>query len=356
MKAPHEGSAGHAPAWARVRLTAISAGAGAVAILLAAVYFGSRGLRNFDAALVGYAVGIASFTFGVVYRSVLWVATPPARRYAAEGRRALSSRRNWKRFPFLVPRQLVSYLALQRFIARRAKPRWLAHQAIFWGVVLATLITFPLVLGWINFRAITGPGHRYQMYVFGYETATFGALSWFGWIVFHGLDLAAVLVLAGCGYFVWRRFHDREATTGQRFGYDFLPHIALIAISVTGLLLTFSSLVLEGRGSGFLQITHMVTVVLTLAYVPFSKFFHIFQRPVHVGVDLFKRASLEDEGVFACRRCGQPLEAAGFVRNLEQTMNDLSLGFAQWSETCPRCKRIRRGEEYLRQVKRGFVT
>lgn len=354
--APHEGSAGQAPAWARVRLTAVSAGAGAVVLLLVAVYVGSRGLRNFDSALVGYAVGIAAFVFGVVYRIVLWMATPATRRYAAEGRRALFSRRNWKRMPFLVPRQAISYLSLQRFIARRAKPRWLAHQAIFWGVVLATLITFPLVLGWINFRAMSGPGHRYQMYVFGFETATFGALSWFGWIVFHGLDLAAVLVLGGCGYYIWRRFHDREATTGQRFGHDFLPLIALIAISVTGLLLTLSTLLVEGSGYDFLLIAHMVTVVLTLAYVPFSKFFHVFQRPAYIGVEAFKRASLEHEGVFACRRCGEPLEAAGFVRNLEQTMDDLSLGFAQWSETCPRCKRIRRGEEYLRQVKRGFVT
>jgi hypothetical protein len=42
-----------------------------------------------------------------------------------------------------------------------------------------------------------------------------------------------VLVLAGCGWFLWRRFRHREATTGQRFGYDFFPLIGLVAISVT---------------------------------------------------------------------------------------------------------------------------
>jgi hypothetical protein len=348
-----EKPAGQAHAWARVHLVAGSIAAGSVLLLLAATYLGSRGLRNFDSALVGYAVGIGSLTFGAVYRSILWIASPPTRRYLTQARHALSSRRMLVR---QVPRQIVSYLVLQTFIARRARPRWLAHQAIFWGVILATVITFPLVLGWVNFRAIAGPGHRYQMYALGFETVTFGALSWFGWIVFHGLDLAAALVLAGCGYFVWRRFHDREATTGQRFGYDFIPLVALIAISATGLLLTASSLWLQGSGYDFLVIAHIVTVVLSLAYIPFSKFFHVFQRPAYVGVDLFKRVSLEREGVFACRRCGEPLEAVGFVRNLEETMNDLNLEFAQWSETCPRCKRLRRGEEFLRQVKKGFVA
>jgi nitrate reductase gamma subunit len=102
-------------------------------------------------------------------------------------------------------------------------------------------------------------------------------------VVFHGLDIAAVLVLAGCGWFLWRRFRDREATTGQRFGYDFFPLIGLVAISVTGLLLTFSSWLLEGRSYDFLAIAHMATVVLTLVFIPFGKFFHVIQDTVKRG-------------------------------------------------------------------------
>jgi nitrate reductase gamma subunit len=93
--------------------------------------------------------------------------------------------------------------------------------------------------------------------VLGFRTLSFDALSLLGWVVFHGLDLAAVLVLAGCGWFLWRRFRHREAITGQRFGYDFFPLIGLVAISVTGLLLTFSSWLLEGRSYDFLAIAHM---------------------------------------------------------------------------------------------------
>jgi nitrate reductase gamma subunit len=81
------------------------------------------------------------------------------------------------------------------------------------------------------------------------RTVSFDSLSLLGWLLFHGLDIAAVLVLAGCGYFLWRRFRQREATTGQRFGYDFVPLISLVAISVSGLLLTFSSWLLEAAAT-----------------------------------------------------------------------------------------------------------
>jgi len=196
-------------------------------------------------------------------------------------------------------------------------------------VVLATLITFPLTFGWLAFFSDSATGPGYTIYVLGFRTVSFDALSFLGWVVFHGLDIAAVLVLAGCGWFLWRRFRDREAATGQRFGYDFFPLIGLVAISVTGLLLTFSSWLLEGRSYDFLAIAHMATVVLTLVFIPFGKFFHVIQRPASVGVEIYKRSALERDGVFPCRRCGQPLETRAFVDDLKQTMDELELGFSE---------------------------
>jgi hypothetical protein len=336
-----------------VDVPASVAGAAAAVLTAVAIYLGSRRLLTFDAALVGYATATIFLAFGVAYRYVLWVRSPPAMRYLRRGWGSFLSLRNFRRFPTLVPRALVSNLALQSFIARRGPGRWLAHQSVFWGVVLATLITFPLTFGWISFEA-AGSGSRYALVVWGIETITFDPLTWLGWLIFHALDVAAVLVIAGCGYFLWRRFRDREATTGQRFGYDFLPLVALVAISVTGLLLTLSSALLDGEGYEFLAILHMATVVLTLVFIPFGKFFHVIQRPASVGVEVYKQVSMEREGVFACRRCGEPLEAATFVRDLETTMGELGLRYPAWVETCPRCKRVLRGEAYLRDVKRGF--
>jgi hypothetical protein len=42
------------------------------------------------------------------------------------------------------------------------------------------------------------------------------------------------------------------------------------------------------------------------------------------------------------------------VEDLKTTMGELDLRFQEWVETCPRCKRVLRGEAYLREVKRGF--
>lgn len=336
-----------------VDVPASVAGAAAAALTAAAIYVGSRRLRTFDAALVAYATATIFLAFGVAYRYVLWVRSPPALRYLRRGWSSFLSFRNFRRFPALVPRELVTNLALQAFIARRGSGRWLAHQAVFWGVVLATLITFPLTFGWISFET-AGSGSRYTVVVWGFGTISFDPVSVLGWVIFHALDIAAVLVISGCAYFLWRRFRDREATTGQRLGYDLLPLVALLAISATGLLLTLSSALLDGEGYEFLAILHMATVVLTLVFIPFGKFFHVIQRPASVGVEVYKRTTTDRTGVFTCRRCGEPLDGATFVEDLQATMGELGLRYGPWIEFCPRCRRVLRGEAYLREVKRGF--
>ena len=337
-----------------VKVRAALAGV-AVAILLATlIFFGSRNLRFFDAALIGYAAATVFLAFGVTYRYAVWASSPPARRFLVRGWQAFLSFRNFRRMPGAVPRSLLTYLGFQRFIGARSRSRWIAHQLIFWGVVIATLITFPLSFGWLAFLSESAAGPAYRVYVFGVPTISFDSLSLLGWVFFHSLDVAAVLVIAGCAYFLWRRFRQREATTGQRFAYDFVPLIALVAISVTGLLLTFSSWLLEGRGYEFLAVLHMAVVVLTLMYIPFGKFFHVIQRPASVGVEIYKRAAIEDEGMHDCRRCGEPLDARAFVADLSRTMDELGLTFSDVPATCPRCKRIQRGEAYLSAVKRGF--
>ena len=334
--------------------TASAVATAAAVLMTVAIYAGSRALQNFDAALIGYATATVFLAFGVTYRYVVWVQSPPARRYLTKGWRAFLSWRNFRRFPGLVPKALVSNLALQNFIRERGVGRWAAHQAVFWGVVGATLITFPLTFGWIHFRSALGTESGYEMYVFGIKTVAFDARTWLGWLTFHGLDVTAVLVIAGCGYFLWRRFRDREAMTDQHLAHDLMPLVALIAISVTGLMLTFSSALLEGRYYDFLAILHMGTVVLTLVFIPFGKFFHVIQRPASIGVQVYKSTRLDERGPFHCRRCGAPFETEAYVEDLEKTMGELELEFQGWIEHCPRCKRIERGNAYRAHVKEGF--
>ena len=329
---------------------------GVAVLLLAAIVLGSRGLRDFDAALVPYTVATVFLAFGVAYRYTVWVSAPAARRLFRQGWRAALSWDNLRSAPTALPRMIATYLGFQKFLGARSHGRWAAHQLMFWGCLLAAAITFPLTWGWFTFTASSAAGPGYDMRLWGFKVLGFDSASFLGWAMYHGLDLAAVLVIAGAGYFLWRRFRDREAITGQRFGYDFVPLIALLTISVTGLLLTFSEIVLDGGGYQFLAILHMASVVLTLVYLPFGKFFHIVQRPAAVGMQLFKYTARRATGhpVFACRRCGEPVDTAPYVENLRATMRDLRLGFDEWAEYCPRCKRVLRGSAYLSHVKRGF--
>ncbi|WP_435820762.1 MFS transporter [Kitasatospora cineracea] len=339
-----------------VRASVVAAAASA--LLVVAIVLGSRGLRDFDSALVPYAVASVFLTFGVVYRYVVWVSAPAARRLFVAGWKAALSWENLKRSPAALPRMIATYLGFQKFLGARSHARWAAHQLIFWGCLLAAAITFPLTWGWFTFTSSSPAGPGYEMRLWGFKLFGFDSGSFLGWALYHGLDLAAVLVIGGAGYFLWRRVRDRAATTGQRFGYDFLPLLALVTISVTGLLLTFSEMFLHGGGYEFLAILHMASVVLTLVYLPFGKFFHIVQRPAAVGMQLFKytarRGGSDAEELQGCRRCGRPIDTVAAVDNLRATMRDLQLGFDGWAEYCPRCKRVLRGNAYLSNVKRGF--
>ena len=92
---------------------------------------------------------------------------------------------------------------------------------------------------------------------------------------------------------------DREAPSpASASAYDLVPLIALIVISVTGLLLTFSSVFLHGGGYQFLAILHMAVGGLHPLYIPFGKFFHIVQRPAAVGMQLFKYTGRQDDQVW----------------------------------------------------------
>ncbi len=170
------------------------------------------------------------------------------------------------------------------------------------------------------------------------------------------LDIAAVLVLAGIGLSLWRRMRDRGARAVQDFGRDFFPLILLFAISVTGLALTASTVWLRGGFYGFLSILHAITVITALLYLPFGKFFHIFQRPAQLGVKLYQKVGEEGEGAF-CARCGERFASRMHVDDLKLALRGLGFDYAlpgpagpgsgpesgpqsgHWQELCPACKR-----------------
>lgn len=311
------------------------------ALLVAAIVVGSRNLQNFDPALVVYTFATVFATFGVIYHYAVWIQKPPTRIYWRRGWQLVRQYGLLRSVVQLVPLAWTN-LAAQTFIRERSVLRWWMHQLLFWGCLLAVAITFPLVFGWIHFGSAGQDQMRYVTYLFGFPTGSFRIRTVVSWLLFHGLDVAAVLVLAGIALSLWRRMRDRGARAVQDFGRDFFPLILLFAISVTGLALTASTLWLRGGFYEFLSILHAVTVIAALLYLPFGKFFHIFQRPAQLGVKLYQRVGEEGEGA-ACARCGQRFASRMHVDDLKLALDNLGFDYqmpeGHWQDLCPACKR-----------------
>ncbi len=318
------------------------------AILARLITLGSGNLDRFDAALVGYTFATLFAVFGITRRYALWLQRPPTAMYWTRG---------WKVFFLLLHprhvgsnlfrflRRLLVHYAFNGFIWRRGRMRWLAHWCIMWGCVIAVGITFPLVFGWVQFQSDPTDWEWYRVYVFGYPTGAFPIHSVLGFLTFHGLVWSSVLVIIGVLLALRRRLRDHGAAAMQQFGEDILPLFLLFAISTTGLMLTASYSWMKGYGYDFLAILHAVTVIFTLLWLPFGKFFHIFQRSATVGVAFYQDVSQQGEQA-KCRRCGEEFASRMHVQDLivvEQQlgyhyeMPDSPVEHYQW--ICPRCRR-----------------
>src|SRR6185369_12215138 len=101
----------------------------------------------------------------------------------------------------------------------------------------------------------------------------------------------------------------------QMFSEDFLPLILLFAISLTGLMLTASYTWMRGYAYDFIAILHAITVIFTLLWLPFGKFFHIIQRPAQLGVMFYKDSGRKTAQAH-CNRCGTPFASELQVKDL----------------------------------------
>jgi NNP family nitrate/nitrite transporter-like MFS transporter len=329
----------------------------ATAMLVAAIVVGSRNLQHFDAALVIYTFAVIFATWGIVYHYAVWLTKPPTRRFFE---RSLELVRDEGRIRSLriLATTFGSHILGQTFIRRRSALRWWMHQLLFWGCLSAVAITFPLVFGWIHFRSGPDDQMTYVTYLFGFPVGSFRIRTLVSWLLFHGLDVSAVLVLGGVALALWRRLRDRGALALQDFSADFLPLFLLFAISVTGLALTASTIWLRGAFYGFLAILHAITVIGALLYLPFGKFFHIFQRPAQLGVKLYQDAGQRDPGA-VCARCGRRYASQMQIEDLRRVLPELGFDYringpaGFWQGLCPACKRTSLATAQLHALERA---
>ncbi len=343
--------------------TAIAVISALVLILL--IFIGSRGLRDFDSALIGYAVATVFTLAALAYRYTLWIARPPTWRYFRAGWANFFSLRNFRHYSYLIPKAWWTDIFAQTFIRKRSRLRWIMHMSIFWGVILSLVITLPLTFGWIRFTLI--PPTNYQLWFFGFPIFIFPIAAGTGFAIFHGLDFTAALLIIGIGIALWRRVTDAGLLFTQRFGFDLVPLVLLVAIAVTGLALTASSTWWGGKFYWFLSLSHQVVVVVWLLSIPFGKFFHIIQRPASIGVTLYQTVNQDVEHygkqpqTGRCKRCGQEFPSQQFINDLKGVLNDLGQNYdlggdrGVLQEYCPTCKRVLRGEAYYQLMGKRFL-
>jgi hypothetical protein len=102
---------------------------------------------------------------------------------------------------------------------------------------------------------------------------------------------------------------------------------------------------MKGYAYDFIAILHAVTVIMTLLWLPFGKFFHIFQRPAQLGVSFYKDAGRREEQA-KCRRCGMEYASEIWIRDLITVEQQLGFRYESsdpriehYQRICPKCRR-----------------
>lgn len=329
----------------RSQLKAGGWGLATAGLLGVGIFVGSNNLRHIDAALVGYTFACLFAAFGLGYRYSMWLQRPPTRMYWKRGWQSFFRPGHiWGSLKALVSR-FVGVILLNRFIWRRNKARGVAHLLIMWGCLMAAAITFPLVYGWVFFETVPGDLSQYRTFAFGIPVFDFPHESLVGHLLFHGLVWSSFLVIAGVLLALHRRFKDHGAAALQSMQEDILPLFMLFAVSVTGLLLTVSYTWMKGYAYEFLAITHAVTVIVLLLWLPFGKFFHIFQRPAQLAVKFYRDAGGEGEQA-QCARCLQPFASRMHVEDLITVEAEMGYRYdmpghpaGHYQHVCPACRR-----------------
>lgn len=342
-------------------------GGAALALLVGAgIWLGSQGLRHFDPAVIGYALGTLLAAFAVGYRFVTWAQRPPSRMYFKRGMELLLRRKppvvDAPPSPTTPPlhhstippphgagtlgHALATKFVTQGFIARRSPLRWVMHVCLSGGCTLAFAITFPLVFGWVHFESLPGNAEIYTVKALGLAVDQFSVHSAKAFVMFNLLNLSALIVLVGLVLAAYRRVTDAGELATQKFFEDILPLLLIFAVTATGLALTVSYKFMAGRGHGLWALVHMVSVVALLLYIPFGKLFHIFQRTCSLSVSLYKKAGQHGPRAH-CRACGEDYASQMHVDDLKVVLDQLGFdyrfatarGRVHYQDICPACRR-----------------
>jgi hypothetical protein len=322
----------------------IAAGLAVVYVLLIGIGIGSQNMLDYDPALVIYTLGTLISAYVITWRVTIFYHRPPTLRYVVRAKSLLFSKAFFPNL-ILLGKLTVNHFGMQKFILNRARIRWFAHILISWGTIIAFSVTIPLVFGWVHFETPMGEPETYSVYSFGVHMFDFPLGTIRSFLIFNALNFSAVMVIVGVVIALHRRLYaPGRSKARQQFSHDLVPLILLLAVSGTGLMLTYSTHTMKGYGYAELSLIHAMTVTLLLIYLPFGKLFHLFVRPLHLAVELHHAADAKLAPA-RCKSCDAEYAGAMHVQDLKDVLEQVGMSWQlnedgdHYADICPQCRR-----------------
>jgi nitrate reductase gamma subunit len=310
-------------------------------VLFFTVWVGTGNFQHIDMALLGYLLSSFIFAIGLTIRMCSWLLRPATHQVIKRSLKNLKDKKRVKRNIAAILKTAFENIFLQKFIFKRGIYRGIQHFLIAWGCIGSFAITFGLTFGWLHFNLVDSD--TYQIVVMGVPTITMKAHGILAEMIYNGLNITAMMVLVGVCMALARRIIDKDVKVTQRFEFDLVPLYLLLAVTVSGLLLTVSYMFLNGWMHHYITLVHQITVVVMLIYFPFGKLFHLPIRPLATAVPMNYQEEWKVD-TRPCKKCGVTYssdEQIEDVKGILQAQNfDLQLADGSFlADYCPACRR-----------------
>ncbi|SDZ01688.1 hypothetical protein SAMN05421736_10593 [Evansella caseinilytica] len=312
-----------------------------VLTLFFSMWIATGRFTHVDYMLFGYIVASFIFFIGMTVRLTSWAMRPATHEVIRRSLQNMKTRKRQKRNGKAILKTLVDNIILQKYIFKRGIYRGIQHWLIAWGCIGSFAITFGLTFGWMHFKLVDAT--TYQLVLMGVPTIKMHPEGLFALLMFEGLNITASMLLIGVIMALARRIKNHDLQVTQRAEFDLLPLYLLLAMTVTGLMLTVSYKLLGGWMHPQLQLLHQVTTVLFLVYFPFGKLFHLPIRPMAAAVPMNYQ---EKQGVDSksCLGCGELYSNDDQIADVQAILGKQAFDFQtsdghQLSDYCTACRR-----------------
>ncbi len=312
-----------------------------VLLLIFSMWVGTKQFTHVDMMLFGYLIASFVFAIGMTIRICSWAIRPATHQVIKRTIHNLKTGKRQKRNIKAITKTLVENIIFQKFIFKRGIYRGIQHWLVAWGCIGSFAITFGLTFGWMHFNLVDP--QTYQLVFMGIPMIKMAADGLIAELVYNGLNITALMVLTGVIMMFIRRARDKGVQVTQRFEFDLFPLYILLAVTVTGLILTVSYKFLGGFLHQYLTLIHQVTVVIFLVYFPFGKLFHLPIRPLAAAVPMNYQEQVQVD-TRPCKKCGTTYSSDDQIDDVKGILGaqafDLQLKDGTYlADYCPSCRR-----------------